>query len=112
MATKLATSFRAGDAPDLIYMPDLMRAGFVADQTDQLSADPNYATYVQAYKDIATYQVRIYGVGFTPDMSILVRNKELFLQAGLDPEQPPGTIAEIHEMARQTHDFDPVPYGY
>lgn len=117
LVTKLATSIRAGDAPDLIsfdliYMPDFMRAGFLTDLTDQLSADPNYATHVQAYKDIATYEDRIYGVGFTPDVSILVWNKELFRQAGLDPEQPPRTIAEIHEMARQIHGLGPDTYGY
>jgi multiple sugar transport system substrate-binding protein len=117
LVTKLATSIRAGDAPDLIsfdliYMPDFMRAGFLTDLTDQLSADPNYATHVQAYKDIATYEDRIYGVGFTPDVSILVWNKQLFRQAGLDPEQPPRTVAEIHEMARQIHEIGPDTYGF
>ena len=67
--TKLATSVQAGNAPDLvsfdlIYMPDFMKAGFLTDVTDQLNADPHYATHVQAYKDIATYEGKIYGVGF------------------------------------------------
>ena len=96
VVTKLATSVRAGDAPDLmsfdlIYMPDFMKAGFLTDLTDQLKADPNYANHVQAYKDIATYEGKIYGVGFTPDVSILVWNKELFSKAGLDPDTPPKT---------------------
>ena len=61
LVTKLATSVRAGDAPDLvsfdlIYMPDFMRAGFLTDLTDQLAADPNYEHHIQAYKDIATYE--------------------------------------------------------
>ncbi|GLQ56361.1 ABC transporter substrate-binding protein [Devosia nitrariae] len=117
LVTKLATSVRAGDAPDLIsfdliYMPDFMRAGFLADLTDQLSSDPNYETHVEAYKDIATYEDRIYGVGFTPDVSILVWNKELFREAGLDPDVPPKTIYEIHEMATQIGALGDDTYGF
>ena len=117
LVTKLATSIRAGDAPDLIsfdliYMPDFMKAGFLADLTDQLAADPNYANHVQAYKDIATYEDRTYGVGFTPDVSILVWNKDLFRQAGLDPEVPPQSIYEIHEMATKIAASGPDTYGF
>lgn len=117
LVTKLATSMRAGDAPDLvsfdlIYMPDFMKAGFLTDLTDQLAADPNYANHVQAYKDIATYEDRVYGVGFTPDVSILVWNKDLFRQAGLDPEVPPTTIYEIHEMATQITASGDDTYGF
>ena len=117
VVTKLATSVRAGDAPDLmsfdlIYMPDFMKAGFLTDLTDQLKADPNYANHVQAYKDIATYEDKIYGVGFTPDVSILVWNKELFSKAGLDPEKPPKTIDEIHEMAKKIRALGDDIYGF
>ena len=117
LVTKLATSMRAGDAPDLvsfdlIYMPDFMKAGFLTDLTDQLAADPNYANHVQAYKDIATYEDRVYGVGFTPDVSILVWNKDLFRQAGLDPDVPPTTIYEIHEMATQITASGDDTYGF
>lgn len=117
LVTKLATSVRAGDAPDLIsfdliYMPDFMKAGFLTDVTEQVSADPNYATHVQAYKDIATYEDKIYGVGFTPDVSVLAWNKELFRQAGLDPEVPPKTVAEIHEMATKIRSIGPDTYGF
>ena len=117
LVTKLATSVRAGDAPDLvsfdlIYMPDFMKAGFLTDVTAQLAADPNYATHVQAYKDIATFEDKTYGVGFTPDVSVLAWNKDLFAKAGLDPEVPPTTIAEIHEMATKIRAIGPDTYGF
>ena len=117
VVTKLATSVRAGDAPDLmsfdlIYMPDFMKAGFLTDLTDQLKADPNYANHIQAYKDIATYEDKIYGVGFTPDVSILVWNKELFRKAGLDPEVPPKSIYEIHDMAKKIRAIGDDTYGF
>ena len=88
MVTKLATGSQAGDVPDmvsfdLIYMPDFMKAGFLKDITDEMKKDPNYEGVAQAYKDIATYDGKIYGAGFTPDVSVLLWNKDLFKAAGL-----------------------------
>ena len=117
MVTKLATSTTSGDAPDLvsfdlIYMPDFMKAGFLTDVTDQLNADPHYATHVQAYKDIATLDGKIYGVGFTPDVSVLAWNKDLFAKAGLDPEKGPATIDEIVADAAKIRALGPDTYGF
>ena len=85
MVTKLATGVQANEVPDLvsfdlIYMPDFMKAGFLEDLTAELKADPNFASVAKAYVDIATYQGKLYGAGFTPDVSILVWNKDLFKQ--------------------------------
>ena len=115
--TKLATSVQAGNAPDLvsfdlIYMPDFMKAGFLTDVTDQLNADPHYATHVQAYKDIATYEGKIYGVGFTPDVSVLAWNKDLYAAAGLDPEKGPTTVQEIVDHARKIRALGDDTYGF
>lgn len=117
MVTKLATSVQSGDVPDLIsfdliFMPDFMKAGFLVDLTDELSADPNQAKVAQAFRDLASYEGRLYGTGFTPDVSILLYNKELFRKAGLDPESPPKTIAQIEEYATKIRESDPNVYGY
>jgi len=117
MVTKLATGVQAGEVPDLvsfdlIYMPDFMKAGFLVDLTADLKANPNYASVAQAYKDIATYEGKLYGAGFTPDVSILVWNKDLFKKAGLDPEKPPRTISEIHEDAKKIRALGAEIYGF
>jgi multiple sugar transport system substrate-binding protein len=117
MVTKLATGSAAGDVPDvlsfdLIYMPDFMKAGFLKDITADMQADPNYAGVAQAYKDIATYDGKIYGAGFTPDVSVLIWNKDLFRQAGLDPDKAPETLAEIHEDAKKISALGDDTYGY
>ncbi len=117
VVTKLATGVQAGEVPDLvsfdlIYMPDFMKAGFLVDLTDDLKADPNYASVAQAYKDIATYEGKLYGAGFTPDVSVLVWNKDLFKRAGLDPEKPPQTIGEIDEDAKKIRALGPDVYGF
>ena len=117
MVTKLATGSQAGDVPDmvsfdLIYMPDFMKAGFLKDITAEMTADPNYAGVAQAYKDIATYEGKIYGAGFTPDVSVLLWNKDLFKAAGLDPDKAPATLAEIHEDAKKITALGNDTYGY
>src|SRR5438105_1840890 len=117
VVTKLATAVQAGDVPDLmsfdlIFMPDFMKAGFLVDLTDQLKSDPNQAKVAKAFQDLATYDGKIYGTGFLPDTSILLYNKGLFKQAGLDPEKPPTTIDQIHEYAKKIHALGPDIYGY
>ena len=42
---------------------------------------------------------RLYGVPLYADVSALFYNKDLFRKAGLDPEKPPTSLAEIREYA-------------
>ena len=117
MVSKLATGVSAGDVPDLIsfdliYMPDFMRAGFLTDITDPMKGDANFAKVAKAFTDLATYKGRLYGTGFTPDVSVLVYNKDLFKKAGLDPNQPPKTLQQIHDYAKKIRALGPDIYGF
>jgi len=117
MVTKLATGSQSGDVPDmvsfdLVYMADFMNSGALLDITSDLKADPNYATVAQAYKDIATWDGKIYGAGFTPDVSVLIWNKDLFKAAGLDPDKAPTTMDEVHADAKKITALGNGTYGY
>ena len=117
MVSKLATGVGAGDVPDLIsfdliYMPDFMRAGFLTDITDSMKGDTNFVRVAKAFSDLATYKGRLYGTGFTPDVSILIYNKDLFKKAGLDPNQPPKTMAQIHDYAKKIRALGSDTYGF
>ena len=48
---------------------------------------------------VSTYEGRLYGVPLYADVSALFYNKDLFRKAGLDPEKPPTSLAEIREYA-------------
>ena len=48
---------------------------------------------------VSTYEGRLYGVPLYADVSALFYNKDLFQQAGLDPNKPPTSLAEIREYA-------------
>lgn len=106
MVTKFVTAASSGDVPDLlsldlIFAPPFMKAGLLTDVTDQVTADAHWQDTVQAHRDLATFEDRFYGIPYAPDNSILIYNKDLFRQAGLDPEDPPSTSAEILEAARK-----------
>jgi multiple sugar transport system substrate-binding protein len=92
MVTKFATAAAAGDVPDilsidLIFMPDFIKAGFMTDITDKMKGDPNIGRVSPSHIKLATYKDRLYGVPGTPDVSVLLWNKDLFRKAGLDPEK-------------------------
>ena len=48
---------------------------------------------------VATFNDRLYGVPLYADVSALFYNKDLFKQAGLDPEKPPTSLAELKTYA-------------
>lgn len=117
LLSKFATAAAAGDVPDLlsldlIFAPPLMRAGRIVDITDHMADNPHISSVVQAHIDLASYEGRLFGVPFTPDNSVLIWNKDLFEQAGLDPEDPPSNTAEIVEAARAIGALGDDIYGW
>jgi len=61
----------------------------------------NAGRYLPVYWNMGMYAGHLYGVPSTPATTGLYWNKALFRAAGLDPERPPRTIAELDEYARK-----------
>jgi multiple sugar transport system substrate-binding protein len=117
VVSKLAIGVQSGDVPDvisfdLIYMPDFMRAGLLVDITDAMKGDADFGKVAPAFTNLATYKDRIYGTGFTPDVSILIYNKDLFRKAGLDPEKAPASLQQIHDDAKKIRALGGDTYGF
>ncbi len=71
-------------------------------QSLQAYADRDGVTRDQYYDwawDQATYEGEIYGLPHETDVRVLFWNKNLFEAAGLDPEKPPTTWAELEAYA-------------
>ncbi|MEW1913583.1 extracellular solute-binding protein [Kitasatospora sp. NPDC085895] len=94
--------------PDVFYtyFTDLDQV-LDADQAEDISAYVNERT-VPALKDIdpsvmktLTSEGRLYGLPTTNYKMGLLYNRKLFKQAGLDPEKPPTTWAEVREAAKK-----------
>lgn len=96
----------AGDTlPDVMKVPfteiqSLISRGQVADITDAL-ADAGFADTInpQTAKVAQDQEGRQFGVPVLPYAIGLFYNRDLFTQAGLDPDAPPTTWEEVREAA-------------
>lgn len=117
MVPKLAQAIASGEVPDLmgldlIYGPQFEKAGQLVDITDKVSSWPELKTASPGHMKVSTYEGRIYGVPLYADVSVLFWNKDLFKKAGLDPEKPPTSLAEISEYAKKITALGDGNYGY
>src|SRR5262245_16185421 len=117
MVPKLAQAITSGEVPDLmgldlIYGPQFEKAGQLVDITDKVSSWPELKTASPGHMKGSTYEGKIYGVPLYADVSVLFWNKDLFKKAGLDPEKPPTSLAEISEYATKITALGDGVHGY
>jgi multiple sugar transport system substrate-binding protein len=117
MVPKLAQAIASGEMPDLmgldlIYGPQFASAGQLEDVTSYFEGDPTLATASPGHIKVATYDGKLYGVPLYADVSALFWNKDLFRKAGLDPEVPPTSLQELHDMAAKITGVEEGVYGY
>ena len=117
MVPRLAQAIASGEVPDLmgldlIYGPQFTSAGQLEDVTDYFVDDPTLETASPGHLEVATWEDRLYGVPLYADVSVLFWNKDLFREAGLDPEVPPTNLQEIHDMGAAISALGDGKYGY
>lgn len=102
---KVGAAAAAGGLPDIlasdvVYAPNYLKQGLFADVTDKVERLPFYDDLGKAHIKAATLDDKIYGTPFIVDSSIILYNKTLFAQAGLDPEAAPTSYDDILEDSR------------
>ena len=103
---KVAAAAAGGGLPDLldvdlIYMPDFINQGLLQPITDQVNGYEHRDALSPGHVAVSTTDDgQIYGVPFYVDASSLFYNKDLFREAGLDPDDPPSTWQEVIDAAR------------
>lgn len=102
---KFAAAVAGGEPPDLIavdliYMPAFAEAGQMTDLTDLAQGLPFLEQLSPPHMRLGTWQDRIYSLPYNADGSFLLYNKNLFRDAGLDPEAPPTSWAAITDAAQ------------
>lgn len=103
--TKLATALRSGNVPDAVDLDDvnttvLAYREALTDLTPLVDALPFKDRLSPGHLDLATVAGRRYAVPLAGDVSVLFYNKELFRKAGLDPDDPPRTYADVLAAGR------------
>jgi len=108
LVQKYAVASAGGSAPDalsldLIYTPSFAASGQLKDITDLAKSLPYYGNLSPAHLSVGVYNGKTYGLPFSSDASVLIWNKDLFKQAGLDPKKGPTNWAEIRSDAEKVN---------
>ncbi len=110
---KIIMAYAAGQLPDLLevgstWMPKLQAEGAVSDITD-LTADLEDRLMMW---ELSTFDGSRWGIPWLIGSRVLFYNRDLFEGAGLSPDDPPATWAELLDAARMIHDEGRGNYGF
>jgi len=104
---KLLAAVAGGEGPDVLLLDQIWVAQYAAAKyivpiDDYLKdSDIKAEDYFQGAWDAGSYQNQMYAVPFDVGVwAVLYYNKEMFAEAGLDPEKPPVTWEEFLEYGR------------
>jgi multiple sugar transport system substrate-binding protein len=98
--SQLATAIRAGSVPDVVGLNDIDVPAFAREHallniTKYVNALPYKSQLSPGHLKLATIGSSYYGVPYLADLSVLWYNKALFKRAGLNPNAPPTSYAQI-----------------
>jgi multiple sugar transport system substrate-binding protein len=104
--SQLATAIRAGSVPDVVGLNDIDVPTFshehaLMNLTQYVNALPYKTSLSPGHLQLATINGQYYGLPYLADLSVLWYNKTLFKQAGLNPNDPPATYAQIVSDAQK-----------
>lgn len=105
--TKSLAAVTAGNPPNIVVQDintarqraDAQQATNIQEYLDQEDEDIENRFYPQLW-DTVVHEGEAYGLPFNTDTHVLFYNKDLFEEAGLDPDSPPATWAELEEYAQ------------
>jgi len=111
LETKFYTAVAAGNPPDLVHVMSHQVPSWA--EKNALYSLENISTYgidlskyVARYLDLGKHNGQLYAMPVTPAIVVLYWNKELFREAGLDPNKPPKTIDEFNEYMKKLTKYD------
>lgn len=100
--TKLNTGFASGTAPDVICfsmasMGTRVPLGQYAALDEYVDSWDGREDFMENALTLGSVNGSLYGIAVFPDPRMLIYNKEMFEEAGLDPDAPPATWDELLE---------------
>ena len=88
-------------AGDVVRIPYWASEGIFTDITKQIDGLDNKADLQQGHIEAGTVDGAEYTLPFITDVSVMVWNKNLYKEAGLNPEQGPKSIDQFVEQAKK-----------
>jgi multiple sugar transport system substrate-binding protein len=105
MEGKVGGAAANGELPDLlagdvVRLPYWVDSGMFQDITDKINGLGYVSDLARGHIDAGTTpDGKMHAVPFVIDISVLVWNKDLYTQAGLDPEKGPTSLQEFADQA-------------
>ncbi len=123
---KVLASVVAGRSPDISQNFEaltlkLSRAGKLVSLDKLIAREPDPESFKSDIIPVLlannTFDGELWSFPFNKSVPVLYYNKEMFANAGLDPEKPPATVSELMEYSRKltvdrNHDGKPETYGF
>jgi multiple sugar transport system substrate-binding protein len=115
--SQLATAIRAGSVPDVVGLndidvPEFSHQNALMNLTKYIDALPYKSSLSPGHLKLATYNGQDYGLPYLADLSVLWYNKKLFKEAGLNPNDPPTSYAQIVSDAKKITALGHGIYGF
>ncbi|GGG61402.1 extracellular solute-binding protein [Paenibacillus radicis (ex Gao et al. 2016)] len=103
--TKYKVMFASGNGPDVFIVnnpdfPAFANSGYLLDLGASLGEDA-FKDFFPGILSMYDWSGKHMALPYTTDARVLWYNKEIFKQAGLDPEKPPATWSELKQYAAQ-----------
>ncbi|MGQ9630177.1 MAG: extracellular solute-binding protein [bacterium] len=107
---KYIAAFAAGKAPDIIgidrsWMPEFLKNDLLAPFPADLQK--KWESLALPLTETLKIEGKVYGLPFGGDIYQLTYNKDMFREAGLDPNRPPETWDEFRSYAKKLTKSDP-----
>lgn len=123
METKQIVALKSGDTPDMItqifgWTHSFALENLLLPLNDYIeTAGIDLSDFSEVAMELGTIDGKIYGLPFRQEAMALLYNKEMFRDAGIDPEKPPVTREELIDYAKKltidkNGDGKPDQFGY
>ncbi|MDO4350745.1 MAG: sugar ABC transporter substrate-binding protein [Eubacteriales bacterium] len=103
---KMLTAIAGGEAPNVVYLNDFQVPLFAATDnlmpaTDLYTEEELAAMYTEGSLHALSYNGVVYALPILQNSLGYMYNVDLFVEAGLDPDNPPATWDELKEAAQK-----------
>ncbi len=105
--SNLLMAFAGGTAPDVVYvnfrtMENYIQQGFLSPLDPYLKADPSLLAKVHPMiRQVITVDNHVYALPYAQFVQALYYRKDMFKQAGIDPDTPPANWNEFYDDCRR-----------
>lgn len=105
--SNLLMSFAGGTAPDVVYvnfrsMENFIQQGFLSPLDPYLAKDPQPLTRVNPQiRKVITVNGHVYALPWAQFVQALYYRRDLFQEAGLDPDKPPTTWDQFYDDCKK-----------